>query len=142
MTPVHVERTPSGEFVASNERGASVKIGSVTQDGVFSPVELLLIAVGACNLVTVEPLTAQRGHRLPRLAMSVTAEKAAPTLLESVTVTYEVELPESLSPEKFAEIAERVHHRHCTVTRSLEHGTPVKLNLPTAGDADQLSTWT
>ncbi|WP_155361397.1 OsmC family protein [Acrocarpospora macrocephala] len=131
MAPVHVERTPDG-FVASNERGAHLKIGSATDEGVFSPVELLLIAVGACNIVTVEPLTAQRGHRLPRLAVSITATKAEPTLLDTVTVTYEVELPESLTPEKFAEIAERVHQRHCTVSRSLERGTEVKLNLPQA----------
>jgi putative redox protein len=131
MAPVHVERTPEG-FAAWNERGAHVKIGSTSEEGVFSPVELLLIAVGACNIVTVEPLTAQRGHRLPRLRVSVDATRAEPTLLDTVTVTYEVELPESLSPEKFNEIAERVHQRHCTVSRSLEKGTQVKLNLPEA----------
>lgn len=129
MGSVHVERTEDG-FVAYNERGATVRIGSSSDEGVFSPVELLQVAVGACNLVTVEPMTEKRGHRLPRLAMTVEAEKAEPTLLASVTVTYDVELPPGLPVEKFNEIAERVHKRHCTVSRSLEKGTEVKLDLP------------
>lgn len=90
MGSVRVERTEDG-FVARNESGAEIVMGS--GDGLFSPVELLLAAVGGCNVMTVEPLTATRGHRLARLAVEVSAEKESPTLLRSVTVTYDVELP-------------------------------------------------
>ncbi|GGO28410.1 osmotically inducible protein C [Microbispora rosea subsp. aerata] len=126
MGSVRVERTEDG-FVARNERGAEIAMGS--GDGVFSPVELLLAAVGGCNIMTVEPLTAQRGHRLLRLAVEVSAEKESPTLLRSITVTYDVELPGEDSGEVFAAVAERVHERHCTVSRSLRNGTEVKLDL-------------
>ncbi|MEU8174706.1 OsmC family protein, partial [Microbispora hainanensis] len=88
MGSVRVERTDNG-FVARNERGAEITMGS--GDGLFTPVELLLAAVGGCNIMTVEPLTAKRGHRLVRLAVEVSAEKESPTLLRSVTVTYDVE---------------------------------------------------
>ncbi|MBO3746224.1 OsmC family protein [Streptosporangiaceae bacterium NEAU-GS5] len=122
MGQVHVERTESG-FAATNEAGATIEIG----EGAFSPVELLLAAVGACNIMTVEPLTAKRGHRLVRLAVDMTAEKAEPTLLASVTMKYDVELPSEESREVFEAVRRRVHDRYCTVSRSLEKGTPVNL---------------
>jgi uncharacterized OsmC-like protein len=131
MASVRVERTDGG-FVARNGRGAEIPLGSGGEDGAFTPVELLLAAVGGCNIVTVEPLTAQRGHRLVRLAMTVEAEKVEPTLLGPVTITYDVELPEGdpKADEVFRAVAHRVHERHCTVSRSLERGTQVKVELP------------
>jgi putative redox protein len=88
MPTVKVERTDDGGFVARNDRGAEVAIGGADGDGVFSPVELLLAALGGCELVTVEPLTARRGHRLASLAATVHAEKIEPTRLGTVTIIY------------------------------------------------------
>ena len=131
MVKVFVERTEDG-FVGTNERGARVAIGGSKDDGVFSPVELLLVALGGCELVTVEPLTAKRGHRLVRLAMRVEAEKVEPTKLGPITGTYEIELPEgdSEAAEVFRAVAERVHERHCTVGRALREQTPTIQVLP------------
>ncbi|WP_248958245.1 OsmC family protein [Sphaerisporangium perillae] len=131
MASVNVERTENG-FVARNARGAVVTMGSGDEEGAFTPVELLLAAVGGCNIVTVEPLTAQRGHRLVRLAMTVEAEKIEPTLLGPITITYDVELPEGdpEADEVFRAVAHRVHERHCTVSRSLQKGTEVRVELP------------
>lgn len=131
MANVFVERTEDG-FVGTNERGARVAIGGSKDDGVFSPVELLLVALGGCELVTVEPLTAKRGHRLVRLAIRVEAEKVEPTKLGPITGTYEIELPEgdSEAAEVFRAVAERVHERHCTVGRALREATPTIQVLP------------
>lgn len=128
---VRVDRTDDGGFVATNARGAEVRIGGKDDAGAFTPVELLLAAVGSCNTVTVEPLTAQRGHRLVRLSVTVAAEKIEPTLLGPVTVSYDVELPEGddKAREVFEAVARRVHEKHCTVGRSLEQGTEVRLEL-------------
>ncbi|MEO3808617.1 OsmC family protein [Sphaerisporangium sp. B11E5] len=128
MASVNVERTDDG-FVARNARGAAVQIGSSDTEGVFTPVELLLAAVGGCNIVTVEPLTAKRGHRLARLSMTVEAEKGAPNILGPVTITYEVELPENdpEADEVFRNVAARVHASYCTVSNTLQKGVPVHL---------------
>ncbi|MFC7593162.1 OsmC family protein [Nonomuraea antimicrobica] len=96
----------------------------------FTPVELLLAAVGGCNIVTVEPLTAKRGHRLVRLAMTVQAEKVEQNRLGPVTVTYEVEVPSEEAEEVFRAVAGRVHDKYCTVGTSLQEGTEVRLKLP------------
>src|SRR5260370_1365218 len=78
MAVVKVERTGAGGFLATNDRGGEVAVGGEDEDGVFTPVELLLAALGGCELVTVEPLTAQRGHRLASLSATVQAEKIEP----------------------------------------------------------------
>ncbi|MFI6499039.1 OsmC family protein [Nonomuraea typhae] len=130
MANVRVERTDDGGFRATNARGAEVKIGGGDEEGVFTPVELLLAAVGGCNIVTVEPLTAQRGHQLIRLAMTVESEKVEPNLLGPVTVTYDVEVPSEKADEVYRAVAHRVHEKYCTVSRSLSEGTEVRLELP------------
>lgn len=132
MVSVRVERTAEGGFEASNDRGAKVAIGRVDQDGVFSPLELLLAAVGGCELVTVEPLTSKRGHRLVRLAATVEGEKVAETTLGKVTITYDVELPadDGKADEVYRAVAARVHERYCTVGKALKQPTPVVQILP------------
>ncbi|MEU7740091.1 OsmC family protein [Nonomuraea sp. NPDC049158] len=130
MANVRVERTEEGGFRATNARGAEVRIGSGDEEGAFTPVELLLAAVGGCNIVSVEPLTAKRGQRLIRLAMSVESEKIEPNLLGPVTVTYDVEVPSEQADEVFRAVAERVHAKYCTVSRSLQEGTEVRLVIP------------
>jgi putative redox protein len=132
MSSVRVERTDDGGFVARNGRGAEVAIGGASDDGVFSPVELLLAALGGCEIVTVEPLTADRGHRLVKLAATVEAEKVAPTRLGTITVTYDVELPpgDDAAAKVFTDVAHRVHENHCTVGRALREVTATEQVLP------------
>ncbi|WP_371783532.1 OsmC family protein [Streptosporangium subroseum] len=131
MASVRVERTEDG-FVARNDRGAEVLMGTGDEQGVFTPVELLLVALGGCNIVTVEPLTAQRGHRMVRLAMTVQVEKIETSKLGPITITYDVELPEG--DEKAAEVlravAQRVEEKYCTVSRALRETTEINLELP------------
>jgi putative redox protein len=126
-TTVTVERTADGGYLARNDRGTEIRMTG-TGGPEFSPVELLLAALGGCNIVTVEPLTAQRGHRLPRLAAHVTAEKKErPSRLVSITMTYDVELPagDEKARPVFESVAERVHERYCTVSAALRDTVPV-----------------
>lgn len=121
MAEVRVERAEDG-FQAVNGRGARVAIGDGDTEGAFTPVELLLAALGGCELVTVEPLTAQRGHRMARLAATVQAEKVETSRLGTITVTYDVELPEGddKAEDVLKAVAKRVHERYCTVGNALK----------------------
>ncbi|MEV0717532.1 OsmC family protein [Asanoa sp. NPDC050611] len=128
---VEVERTDDGGYVARNGRGAEIRFG--TADGAdFTPVELLLAALGGCNIVTVEPLTAQRGHRLERLAAVLESEKVKPNRLGPITMTYDVTLPKDDAEAEpvFRAVAERVHERHCTVSTALREQTTVDVEIP------------
>ncbi|MFG1999826.1 OsmC family protein [Spirillospora sp. NPDC048911] len=128
MATVKVERTDDG-YQATNDRGARVAISdSGEAEGAFTPVELLLAALGGCEIVTVEPLTAQRGHRMVKLAATVSADKVATSKLGTITVSYEVELPpgDDKAAEVLAKVAERVHDRYCTVGNALKE--PMKVD--------------
>lgn len=127
MAHVTVERTADG-YIARNDRGAEISFGG--DEANFTPVEMLLAALGGCNLVTVEPLTAKRGHRLARLAAAIEAEKIRPNQLGTVTMTYDVEFPpDDPDAERiFHEVAERVHERICTVSTALQTVTPVEVH--------------
>ncbi|WP_040477857.1 OsmC family protein [Longispora albida] len=129
MAIVNIERTEDG-FVATNGRGGQISIGGPESD--FTPVELLLAALGGCEIVTVEPLTAQRGHRLVKLAVTVSAEKIRPNKLGPITATYDVVLPEGDDGEVFRSVAHRVHDRHCTVGTALREETETIQVLPEA----------
>lgn len=131
MPAVDVERTDDG-FVGTNERGARVALGGSDEHNVFTPVELLLIALGGCEILTIEPLTAKRGHRLVKLTVRVEAEKVEPTKLGPVTATYEIELPpgDGKAAEVFKSVAHRVHDSHCIVGRALREPTETIQVLP------------
>ncbi|SNR68384.1 Uncharacterized OsmC-related protein [Actinomadura mexicana] len=122
-----MERTEDG-FRAVNGRGAAVAIGDGDAEGAFTPVELLLAALGGCELVTVEPLTAKRGHRMARLAATVQADKVATSTLGTITVTYDVELPEGDDEAEgvLKAVAARVHEKYCTVGNALRE--PMKVD--------------
>ena len=127
---VTVERTDTG-FIARNNRGAEITFGTGGDDTDFTPVELLLAAVGGCNIVTVEPLTAKRGHRLVKLAATVDAEKVTVNQLGTVVMTYDVELPpdDAEADGVYRAVAQRVHDRMCTVTTALTTETPMELHI-------------
>ncbi|HEX2498322.1 MAG: OsmC family protein [Actinomycetes bacterium] len=127
---ITVERTEDGDCLARNPGGAEVRFGGGADQ--FSAVELLLAALGGCNLVTVEPLTAQRGHRLVRLAATIEAVKVKPSRLSTITMTYDIELPPddpAAAAIVFRTVAERVHERHCTVSTALRENTDVVVRL-------------
>lgn len=131
MAEVRVERTEDG-FEATNARGARVAIGGSDTDGVFTPVELMLAALGGCELVTVEPLTAKRGHRMVRLAATVAAEKVDRSRLGTITITYDVELPEGdeKADEVLRAVAKRVYDSYCTVGLALKAPMDVVQVIP------------
>lgn len=126
---ITVERTDDGDILARNPDGSEVSFGGDV--GQFSAVELLLAALGGCNLVTVDPLTAQRGHRLVRLAATIEAEKVKPNRLGTITMTYDIELPpdDPKAATVFRAVAERVHERHCTVSNALRENIDVVVRL-------------
>ena len=58
---VAIERTSLGNYVVRNSRGGSVSLGA-GEDGSFTPVELLLAAIGGCTAVDVDHITSRRAE--------------------------------------------------------------------------------
>src|SRR6202522_4133168 len=60
MTELWVERTGSRRYTGYSSRGAQVLVGSEDVDGVFTPGELMKIALAACSGMSSDQPLARR----------------------------------------------------------------------------------
>ncbi|MFE9442050.1 OsmC family protein [Streptomyces sp. NPDC006602] len=137
LRSVSVERTSTGHFTATNARGGTISFG--TGSGTeFTPVELLLAALGGCTAVDVDAATSR--HAEPtRFAVAVTGDKISDELgnrMTDVAVTFSVTFPDVEGADRARAILPRAvrtsHDRLCTVSRTVEIGTPVTATVQDA----------
>jgi len=136
MTELWVERTGIRRFTGRSDRGAQVLIGSVTDDGVFSPGELLKIALAGCSgLSSDEPLRRRLGDDFPAvIRVSGDADREQeryPALRE----TLEIDLSGLTEQEKerLRLVVNRAIDQVCTVGRTLKSGTEITFEIADAG---------
>ena len=134
---VEIERTSVGEYVVRNARGGSIPVGT-GGDAACTPVELLLAALGGCTAVDVDHITSRRAEPA-RFGVEVTGDKvrdeAGGNRMENLTVVFTVTFPPGVDGDKAREALPRSlqqsHDRLCTVSRTVELGSPV--SIVTAG---------
>jgi putative redox protein len=127
---VRLERIKNSRYTAVNERGGTISVG--TGDGSdFTPVELLLAAIGGCTAIDVDILTSRRAEP-DSFEIVIDAEKvrdAAGNHLADVQVTFRIAFPAGEQGDKARELlpdaVRKSHDRLCTVSRTVELGTPV-----------------
>ncbi|HEU5429792.1 MAG TPA: OsmC family protein [Actinocrinis sp.] len=130
LRSVRVGRVTTGEYIATNSNGVTISLGS--GDEVFSPVELLLAAIGGCTAIDADVATSR--HAEPAgFSVIVTGHKIQDDLGSRMTdleVTFRVSFPEGAEGDAARAILPRAvqlsHDRLCTVSRTVEIGTPVK----------------
>lgn len=131
---VVVERTATGHYVATNVRGGTIGFGTASDDGrgtEFTPVELLLAAIGGCTAADVDVATSR--HAEPdAFSVSVSGDKISDELgnrMTGIEVTFRVTFPGGEGADRARAILPRAvttsHDRLCTVSRTIETGTPV-----------------
>lgn len=130
LRSVSIERAGPGRFTATNVRGGTVTFGTGSDED-FTPVELLLAALGGCTAVDVEAATTR--HAEPT-AFTITAsgdkvEDEGGNRMTDLAVTFHVTFPEGPEGDRPRAILPRAvkssHDRLCTVSRTVEAGTPV-----------------
>jgi uncharacterized OsmC-like protein len=131
---VDIERTAPSTYLARNARGGELRV-SATGDADFTPVELLLVALGACSAVDVDTVTARRAEP-GRFTVRVEADKVrvdGASALQDISVTFDVRFPEGADGDAARSVLPRAlqvsHDRSCTVSRTVEAGTPVAVRL-------------
>lgn len=131
---VTLQRDSAGRYTAVNARGGTMTFGS-GQDGEFTPVELLLVAIGGCSAVDVDTLTSRRAEP-ERFTVQVEGDKVRDgdgNHLADISVTFEVSFPEGAAGDAARAIlpgaAAASHDRLCTVSRTVELGTPVRMTV-------------
>jgi putative redox protein len=127
---VTIERMTEGVYLARNARGGELQFGSNAEQA-FTPVELLLAAIAGCTAVDVDVVT---GRRSPAETFGATIEAHylrddTGNRLNDIRLTFNVTFPEGEAGDAAREILPRVlktsHDRTCTVSRTIEAGTPI-----------------
>lgn len=131
LRSVTIERTSLGRYEVRNARGGTLTIGS--SDGSdFTPVELLLAALGGCTGADVDHIVSKRAEP-ERFEVRVTADKvrdeSGGNRLVNLVVELSVAFGEGEAGDAAREMLPRAakmsHDRLCTVSRTIESGTPV-----------------
>jgi len=131
---VSIARVAAGKYTVTNERGGTISVGTGT-DGEFTPVELLLAAIGACTSIDVDVLTSRRAEPAS-FAVDVDAEKVRDALgnrLADIAVTFHVAFPEGEGGDAARALlpgaVRRSHDSLCTVGKTVELGTPITTEI-------------
>ena len=132
----HVEltRLRKARFLARNDRGGELEFGE-GDDAAFSPVELLLAGIAGCTAIDVDYITAKRAEA-DSFVVQVDADKIRDeqgNRLTDIVVRFAVEFPESeegtAAQEVLPSAVQRSHDRLCTVSRTVEVGTLVTVQI-------------
>ncbi|SFS00746.1 Uncharacterized OsmC-related protein [Agrococcus baldri] len=125
-TPLHIERTALKTYVGRNARGAEVAIGSGDADGVFSPGELLALALAGCGLLSADHTIASRLGDDFGATVDIEQRKPADEdrydLIAS-TIRANLGALDEAHVAALAERAQRAIDRLCTVGHTLDKGT-------------------
>ncbi|MFC6092749.1 OsmC family protein [Saccharothrix lopnurensis] len=132
MANVEVRRVGRHDFVAENDRGASVRLGRSGAEGAFSPVELLLAAAAGCAVVTAETLVTRRVGEGGLVARARDVRPEGAHELDAIPITLDYDTS-ALDDEQLAaldQVVRRAVEQLCTVTRTLKKAPPAPLTLP------------
>lgn len=130
---ITVERIALGEYRVTNQRGGSLTLR--VNDDDFSAVELLLAGIGGCTLIDVDHLTSRRAEP-ESLSVEVTGEKWSDVdgnRMENLKVTFHAVFPEGEKGDAARDMLPKAiaksHDRLCTVSRTVEAESPVKVTI-------------
>ena len=132
MTELWVERTGTRRYTGYSSRGAQVLVGSEDVEGVFTPGELLKIALAACSGMSSDhPLARRLGDdykAVIRVSGAADREEERYPLLEE---TLELDLSGFSEDEKerLRVVVNRAIDTACTVGRTLKSGTTVNFEV-------------
>jgi putative redox protein len=135
LRSVNLQRTSLGHYEVHNDRGGTIAVGA-GDDADFTPVELLLAALGGCTGADVDYITSKRAEP-DSFVVSVTGDKvrdeAGGNRLVNLAITLSVSFPEGAGGDAAREMLPRAarmsHDRLCTVSRTVELGTPVETRV-------------
>ncbi|WP_067846395.1 OsmC family protein [Nocardia lijiangensis] len=131
-TTLWVERTGTRAYTGRSSRGAEVLIGSQGVPGVFTPGELLKIALAACSGLSADfALSRKLGDNFDatiRVAGDADRENEVYPQLDEA---FELDLSEldEEARERLLVTVQRAIDKVCTVGRTLKAGTKVTLSF-------------
>jgi len=132
---VRIERTGPSKYIAINEKGGRITVGATGDEPDFTPVELLLAAIGGCTAIDVDILTSRRAEP-DTFEVLVDAQKVrdeAGNHLTDLLVTFRVSFPDGEAGDRaraiLPDVVKKSHDRLCTVSRTVELGPPIATRI-------------
>ena len=131
-TELWVQRTGKRRYTGHNSRGAQVLIGSVGDEGVFTPGELLKIALAGCSGLSADSKLAHYLGDDVEVTIKATGmadpdEDRYPAIAEELVV--DLSGLDAATRERLITIVHRAIDSHCTVGRTLDAGATVQLTV-------------
>ncbi|WP_068258784.1 OsmC family protein [Janibacter limosus] len=135
---VELTRLALGSYELRNARGGTITIGDGSTDD-FTPVELLLAALAGCSSVDVDHITSRRAEPDSFVVVAEGTKASTPedgNHMTDLEVTFRIGFPEGEGGDAaraaFPRSVAQSRDRLCTVSRTVQIGTPVEM---TAEDA-------
>jgi putative redox protein len=131
---VTMRRVANSQYVVTNDRGGELRIGK-GEGTDFTPVDLLLAAIGGCTAIDVDLVTSRRAEP-DEFTVTVDGEKVRDdggNRLTDLTVTFHVTFPATPGGDEaraiLPDIVRKSHDRLCSVGRTVEQGTPITTKI-------------
>ena len=127
------ERVGPRRYTGHNARGARVRMGPVEAGDVFTPGELLKIALAGCAGMSADHSIARRLGPDATVTVRVAGpnqDERYPALHEELVV--DLSTLEPADRERIVTVIRRAIDRNCTVGRTLEAGATVDLAITSA----------
>lgn len=129
---VRIDRVSTGKYVVTNERGGTLPVGGDD----FTPVELLLAAIGSCTAIDADTVTSRRAEPT-RFTVTVNGDKVSDrqegNRMTNLSVTFDVAFPDGPDGDEARALLPRTvrlsHDKLCTVSRTVEQGTEVHTTI-------------
>ncbi len=128
---VTLTRTGFATYRATNSSGDSFEFGQ--DDGLFSPVELLLTAIAGCASIDVDYITARRAEPVTfEVTSSGTKVTEGGNRMTDLHVSFHVTFPEGADGDaaraRLPQAIRRSAETLCTVSRTVSLGSPVTMD--------------
>jgi uncharacterized OsmC-like protein len=129
---VRIDRVSTGKYVVTNARGGTLPVGGDD----FTPVELLLAAIGSCTAIDTDTVTSRRAEPTG-FTVTVRGDKVSDrqegNRMTNLSVTFDVTFPEGPEGDEARALLPRTvrlsHDKLCTVSRTVELGTEVSTTI-------------
>ncbi len=121
-------------FDVANEEGNHITIDTTPANGGegkgFSPMQLLLVAVGGCSAIDVVHILKKQRQHIEAFSVEVdgTREKVEDfSVWKEIVIHYK--LKGKIDPDKAYRAAALSHEKYCSVSKALEHSSKITFRV-------------
>ncbi len=127
---IEITRDELGIYTAHSKTGATLQFGR--GEGLLTPVELLLAAIGGCSAIDVDFMTTKRSEPdsfVVEVSAKAITDDNGGHRLDDVLVGFQLQFPATDEGKAAVDVVERTitqsRDRLCTVSRTVSHETSV-----------------